>query len=232
MKTIIILLSFFVLSAVFTGCKKDKKNDPAVNNPPPPTNENEIITTVKLYITDSITNTTVVKGFSDPDGDGAQPGSFSNNGTDSSFVLMPDRTYFCKLYFLDETKSPVDTLSKAIGGDEGYVHMIFYNGDPSATGNYGNVILAQSPNYAVQLNGSNIKISYLDLDNGPAKGYAQRNIGLYTKFRTASSPGTALYPLRIALRHQPGTEANSSAKDGTYAPGSTDVEITFKVGVY
>lgn len=234
MKTIHLfkLLSISLITAALAASCIKSKPLPPVNLPIPPANENEVITTVSLHIKDSATNTVMVKTFSDPDGDGAQPGVFANNGIDSMFVLQPNKTYFCTLYFLDATKSPVDTLSKAIAGDESYVHMIFYNGDPAATGNYGNTIFSAHPNYGVKLNGSNVRVFYKDLDNGPAFGYVQRNIGLSTRLRTDASPGTGLFPFRITLRHQPGVNDTESAKDGTYTPGSTDVEITFKVGVF
>lgn len=233
LKTNVILLLFaLAITITLPGCKKKKKDEPAVNAPIPPAEENEVITTVKLYITDSITNTTVVKGFKDPDGEGSQQGAFLNSGADSVFTLMPNRTYYCKLYILDETKTPADSTSNAIAGDESYLHMIFYNGNPSATGNYGNTVLTGAPNYVVKLNGSNIKISYLDLDNGPAHSYTQRNIGLYTKMRTSGAMGaTVKFPMVITLRHQPGASEGTSAKDGTYAPGSSDVEVTFKTTI-
>lgn len=236
MKTIktILIINLICLSflAFNTSCKKKKGSEPSVENPTPPAEENEVITTVKLYLTDSITNTTVIKTFKDPDGEGSQPGVFLNSGADSVFLLSPNRTYFCKVYILDETKSPVDSVSNAIAGSESYLHMLFYNGNPSATGNYANSILTAAPNYAVKLNGSDVKVNYLDLDNGPAHSYAQRNIGLYVRLRTANAMGASVkFPFVVTLRHQPGSTEGTSAKDGTYAPGSSDVEVGFKVSV-
>lgn len=231
MKTLKLILSSYLLIFAITvsSCKK-KKDEPAVNNPTPPAQDNEVITTVKLYITDSATNTTVIKTFKDPDGEGSQVGSFLNNGADSVFNLSPNTTYLCKVYILDETKNPADSTSNAIAGNESYLHMIFYNGNPAATGNYGNTVVSAAPDYAVKLNGSNIKVSYLDLDNGPAHGYAQRNVGLYTKLRTSGALGaTNRFPFVITLRHQPGATEGTSAKDGTYNPGSSDIEIGYKV---
>lgn len=52
-----------------------------------------------------------------------------------------------------------------------------------------------------------------------------RGIGQQFKIRTNGSTVGSQHPFRVTLRHQPG------AKDGTFAPGETDVEIKFKVKV-
>lgn len=231
MKTTLKYFTFLISAFLMltTSCKKDKKPTPEVENPTPPANENEVITTLKMYITDSTTNATFIKTFKDPDGEGQLPGSFLNNGADSLFTLQANHTYFCELYFLDETKNPVDTLSKAIAGEESYQHMIFFNGDPSASGDFANTIVSPAPNYAVKLNGSNVKISYMDLDNGPDHGYTQRNVGINTKLRTSAGTGAQHFPFIVTLRHQPGNTAETSSKDGSFNPGSTDLEVMFKL---
>lgn len=202
----------FILIAIvlFAACKKDKKTTPPPTTPPPPQNTEEVITTMKLYLTDSATNAVSVFGFEDADGDGGNAGIFlGTNQSDSVFTLGANKTYFMEIILLDVTKSPADTISKEVE-EEGKDHMIFFNStDPSGTP------------YSTVLSGSNIKVTYTDLDAGtPARG-----IGLHTRLRTYASTSPAKNPFTVTLKHQPGT------KNGTFAPGESDVEINFKVVV-
>jgi len=217
-----------LFTIALTACKKHKDPEPTS---PPSTAENdpEVITTLRIYIWDSITNAAINGSpftFKDPDGDGGQSGSFLNNGVDSVINLSANTTYKTRVIILDETKNPVDSTSNDIGIDEGYEHMFFYNGDPSqSNNNSGNTILKSGyPNYTVKLNGSVVRIRYTDSDNGAAHGNPTRNIGLQT-YLTTSSASTTKFPFIATLRHQPGV------KDGTYAPGETDVSVEFKVKV-
>lgn len=205
------LLFAILLLLLGTSCKK-KKDEPAPDNPPPAPNTQEIITTFKLLLTDSTTGTVYTYLYKDPDGDGGQsgfygPGTSSVSAqTDSVFTLMPNRTYFCEILLLDETKNPVDTISNEVS-EEGADHMFFFNSlNPSG-----------SP-FMVTLSGSNIHITYKDLDSGSP----QRGIGLLTRWRTYGIVA-AKNPVNIILKHQPGV------KNGTFAPGDTDADVTFKV---
>lgn len=203
------LISFIIL-LFFFACKKDKKTTPPPNTPPPPTNTEEVITTMKLYFTDSATNVTSIFAFEDADGDGGNAGIFLGaNQSDSVFTLSANTTYFMEIFLLDKTKNPVDTISNEVE-EEGNDHMFFFNAStPSG-----------SP-FTTTLSGSNIKIIYTDLDTGtPARG-----IGLNTRVRTYASTGTSKNPFTVTLKHQPGV------KDGTFSVGETDVEIPFKVKV-
>lgn len=232
MKFTLKLVAFAALIFTFTfsSCKKNK-NDPEPETPPPVIGENdpEVVTTLRIYIWDSITNTALAGSpftFKDPDGDGGQPGAFLNSGADSLINFAANTIYKTRVVILDETKNPVDSTSNDIAMDEGYEHMLFYNGDPSQNANNsGNTIVnAGYPNYTIKLNGSNISMRYVDSDNGAAHGSSTRNIGLETFLKTSSSYAGS-YPFIVTLRHQPGV------KDGTYAPGETDVSVTFKVKV-
>jgi len=212
MKTTKIITSIsFAILLLLSACKKDKKTpEPAPNNPPPPTNTEEVITTMKLYLTDSATNAVSIYGFEDIDGDGGNAGIFLGaNQSDSVFTLAANTTYFMEIFLLDKTKNPVDTISNEVE-EEGNDHMFFFNtSNPIGTP------------FTTTLSGSNIKITYTDLDTGtPTRG-----IGLTTRLRTYASTGTSKNPFIIALKHQPGV------KDGTFAPGETDLEIPFKVMV-
>jgi hypothetical protein len=191
------------------SCKKEKKT-PEPKSPPPPPNTDEIITTMKLYLTDSATSVISVFGFEDADGDGGNPGIFlGTNQSDSVFTLGANKTYSMEIILLDKTKNPVDTISNEVL-EEGKDHMLFFNSsNPTGTP------------YMVTLNGSNIQITYTDLDAGTP----QRGIGLKTRVRTYASTSAVKSPFKVTLRHQPGV------KDGTFTPGDTDVEIAFKVTV-
>ena len=165
---------------------------------------------MKLYLTDSATNAVSVFGFQDADGDGGNAGIFlGTNQSDSVFTLAANKTYFMEVILLDVTKSPADTISKEVKA-EGKDHMIFFNSsDPTGTP------------FSTVLSGSNIKVTYNDLDAGtPTRG-----IGLNTRVRTYASTSPAKNPFTVTLKHQPGT------KNGTFAPGESDVEINFKVVV-
>ncbi len=215
------------LTLSLSACKKDKK-DPEPEPAPviPPTNEPEVITTLRVYIWDSITNNAITGSpfsFKDPDGDGGQAGGFLNGGSDSVINLTANTTYKTRVVILDETKTPTDSTSNVVAGEESDQHMFFYNGDPAnnANNNGNTIIKSNYPNYSVKLNGSNIRLRYTDID---INATTTRNIGLQTYMKTSIAT-SGKYPFIAALRHQPGV------KDGTYAPGETDVEITFKVKV-
>jgi hypothetical protein len=224
MNTTIKTIAFVAIAALsFSACKKDKKTEePAVENPIPPTDPPEVITTIRLAIKDSATGVLKTYAYKDPDGDGGTAGAFLNeSGTHDTIVLMANTTYFTQIYILDESKNPTDSTSNVIAGEESKEHMLFFNGNPTATGINANSIISSSVPYTVKTNSSNVTIKYLDIDNGSP----QRSVGLKTRWRTdAAGAGTA-YPFTVTLRHQPG------AKDGTYAPGETDIELTFKLKV-
>lgn len=228
------LPSFLILLGVtglfsFASCRKtDTKPEPE----PEPTNEQEIITTVQFFIWDSITGNPVPGSpfvFRDLDGEGGQAGSFLENGADSLINILATRSYNTKVLFLDESKSPIDTISNAVAGEESYEHMVFYNGNPSMSGtNKGNTVIKSGyPLYTVELNQSKILLRYLDADNGAAKGKATLCVGLRTHLKAGNEAVQNFsFPFIITLRHQP------DAKDGSYAPGETDVEVPFKIRVY
>lgn len=202
--TTVALIAMFV--AMITSCKKDKKDEPIVEQPTPPANESELITTIKvmLYDTTTLTNTTYV--FSDLDGPGGNPATFGNNGADSVIHITSNHVYKTTILLLDETKNPVDTISNEVE-EEGADHMFFFNS-----------IAPTGTPYNTYISGSMTNIKYIDLDAN------NRGIGLSTLW---TAPGTTMTksPLTIELKHQPGV------KDGSYAPGETDIQVTFKLKV-
>ncbi|MBK7966842.1 MAG: hypothetical protein IPK10_17335 [Bacteroidetes bacterium] len=62
--------------------------------------------------------------FSDTDG----PGGVA--ATQDSIILNNNTTYLMSIILLDETKSPVDTISNEVL-DEGDVHLFVFNSNPS-----------------------------------------------------------------------------------------------------
>ena len=199
-----------LLLVLFSACKKDKKSEPTPDAPTPPTNDGEIITTMKLAINDGTLTTYYM--FHDLDGDGGMAGAYGNLSnaltpqSDSIINLNINKTYTVNILLLDESKSIIDTISHEVL-NEGADHMFFFN-SLNPTGNP----------YSVYLSGSMTTVTYLDLDAN------LRGIGLSTKWQTLIMP-MSKSPLFITLKHQPGV------KNGTFAPGDTDIEIPFKLKI-
>lgn len=195
-----------VLATTFTSCKKDKLDDINVEQPVQPVNESELITTMKVILHDTTLNTTTTYVFSDLDGPGGNAATFGNNGADSVINITSNHVYRATILLLDETKNPVDTISNEVK-KEGADHLFFFNG-----------IAPTGTPYTTYLSGSETYIKYLDLDLN------NRGIGLSTLW-TAPSMMMSKSPLTIELKHQPGV------KDGSYAPGETDIQVEFKLKV-
>jgi hypothetical protein len=148
-KKILFLLIVLVISS-WTGCKKDE--DP-VTQPPPVVNQSEVITTMKLTFTDS-SNTSDVRTatFRDPDGDGGAVPDIHD-----TIKLAPNKTWLTKLILLNETASPIDTISKEVL-EEANDHLFCFS--PS-------------------VNSAVVTITDRDGNNRP--------IGLQSKFNTSST---------------------------------------------
>jgi hypothetical protein len=110
------LSALVVLASLFiTSCKDDEK-DPA--KPQHEHNTSEIITTVKLILTDSLNNQ-ITATWKDADGDGpAQPDI-------EPIQLVAGKSYTGYVLLLDESKSPVDTISHEVE-EEADAHQFFY----------------------------------------------------------------------------------------------------------
>lgn len=206
MKTTITTVALLaILATTFTACKKDK-TEPIPEQPAPPTNETELITTMKVILRDTATQTITTYVFSDLDGAGGNPATFGNSGADSVINITANHVYEATILLLDQTKTPADTISNEVE-EEGADHMFFFN----------SIVPTGTP-YNTYLTGSMTNIKYLDLDAN------NRGIGLSTLW-TAPSMMMAKSPLTIELKHQP------SVKDGSYAPGETDIQVGFKLKV-
>lgn len=208
MKKTIKTIAYVVMIALsLSACKKEETPAPAAPNPTPPANESELITTMKVMLHDTTTHTSIVYTFSDLDGDGGNPAVFGGtNQSDSIIQITKNHVYECSILLLDQSKNPVDTISNEVL-DEANDHMFFFNA-LTPTGNP----------YSVYLTGSMTTVKYTDLDAN------NRGIGLKTLW-IAPSMAMTKSPLVIELKHQP------NAKNGTYAPGETDVQVPFKLQV-
>ncbi|HEY8402611.1 MAG TPA: hypothetical protein VIK89_15185 [Cytophagaceae bacterium] len=166
MKTLLKLSILFAsLLPVITSCKKD---DDEVTKPRN-INESELITTVKLVMVDSANaNSTYTAVFKDEDGEGGNAPSIFD-----TIRLAANTTYNVEVILLDESKTPVDTISKEVE-EEGKEHQFFY----SASG------------------GADIHISYLDADDNGVP------VGLKVKFRTGSVTSGKNGKLKVVLKHQ------------------------------
>ncbi len=98
-KTQIVISMMLLVAMGLLGCKKDKV-DP---------NEEELITTVRVKLTENGTNTQTVFEFKDLDGDGgAAPSKFDQ------IVLARGKSYNCTLEILNESVSPADNITNEI----------------------------------------------------------------------------------------------------------------------
>jgi hypothetical protein len=107
-----LILLFLV---TFSACKKDKEVDP--------TDDNELITTIKL----NFTNNGVTKSFlfEDKDGEGGNaPTKFEK------IILEANKQYDFTIQLLDESKSPAVNISDIIAAEEKDQHLFLYNAIP------------------------------------------------------------------------------------------------------
>jgi Tfp pilus assembly protein PilZ len=201
----ILLNIFILLIVVLAGCQRNY-GDP--RKPPLPEEAEELVTTFKIILTDSVSGAVKSYFLRDDDGElnngGAYYGPDAATQSDSVIMLSPNSVYYCEIILLNETVIPADTVSHEIKehADE---HMIFY-------AHSNNTILKPDP-YTVQIGDSVLVIEYLDKDDNNLP------LGLTTRWVTSAS-GT-VRPLQIILKHQ---EEN---KDGTFENGETDVEVRF-----
>ncbi|MEY3577261.1 MAG: hypothetical protein RL394_844 [Bacteroidota bacterium] len=100
----------FLLMLSIAGCKKDPVVDP---------NESELITTVKVVLTEKVSGTQSIFEFKDLDGvGGAAPSKFDE------IVLAKGKVYGCNLQLLNESKIPADDITLEVF-EEGVDHQIY-----------------------------------------------------------------------------------------------------------
>ena len=115
------MLALGALSLVVVSCKKDEVK-PAEPTPP---NESELITTMELHFTDSLSGNTFKVVFNDPDGDGGKaPTQFD------TIHLLKNSTYKVEVTLLDKSKTPAETISNEVLA-EANDHLFFYSSNPT-----------------------------------------------------------------------------------------------------
>jgi len=112
LKSIIILFAF----SAFLSCRK--KDEPKPQNPTD-TNEEELITTLKLILTEDGTANESIFIFKDLDGAGGSAPTIDN------IVLSANKTYNGRIVLLDESKTPADSISNEVQ-EEGDEHQFFF----------------------------------------------------------------------------------------------------------
>ncbi len=173
--------AIIIISLLLFGYYACKKKEPKPGDPP--LNETELITTLKLVFTDTLSKQVRTAVFYDADGEGPVAPSIFD-----TIKLNSNKVYKTRIYLLDETKVPVDSVS--------------------------NVVLAEAANHLFVFAKTGVNLTFTIID----KDKNNLPIGLNSYWNTgATSVGT----VKVSLRHQPGV------KDGTYAPGETDVEVDF-----
>jgi hypothetical protein len=162
-----------------------------------PTDDNELITTVKLVFTplnedeEDEGGLPLVFYWKDNEGDGVVDRL-------DPIVLNDNTQYDLQVQLWDETKSPKVDISKSIL-EEADVHLFVYKIAPASL----------------------LKVSIKDRDsNGLALGL---RAGVITGPRGDGK-------IRVILKHQPPVNGQS-VKNGQEDPGSTDVDVEFKLSI-
>ena len=187
-----------------------------------PTIANEALTTIQL----KLVNTTDAS-----DAPSAQwEQLLDNNGnplpvdvSQANLTLRANSTYNATMIMLDKSQDPVFNVSDEIRDRANY-HIFFYQPLPTA-GSYvippptgEDVYPDPIPTPVPDGSPLNLTVALTDYDtNNPPLP-----VGLESTFTTGAA-GSGW--LRIVLRHQP------NVKDGTFAPGSTDMDIGFNVTI-
>ncbi|HEY9045131.1 MAG TPA: hypothetical protein VIN08_04515 [Ohtaekwangia sp.] len=215
------LKTFAILAAsawVIFSCNKDEQ---VVS----PTISNEALTTVQLKLVN------IADASDAPTAQWEQ--LLDNNGnplpvdvSKANLTLKANATYTASLVLLDKTQTPVFNVSDEIKERSNY-HLFFYQPLPTSSAlvipnNYpadpNDIYPEPIPTPIPAGNDLNLTVTITDHDSNPE----QYPVGLESKFVTGA---TGSGWLRIVLRHQP------NVKNGTFAPGSTDLDVGFNVSI-
>lgn len=200
----IIVVAVVILAATFASCKKTEQN------PLPPTPGNEFMTTIKWRFQNvNNPNDTVWCAFRDstllskPYKDTLQPIA----------RLHANTTYSLTVHIYDETQTPTDEITSEIGVERANYHTYWLF--PSS--GLGSPIGGTKTSGQGSSQGStNFALTPTDKDTNNPPIW----VGLSDKCVTGSAcTGTC----EGVLRHQP------NAKNGTFAPGSSDSDVTMKI---
>jgi hypothetical protein len=203
---------------VIVSCNKDEK---IVS----PTISNEGLTTVQLQLIN------MADASDKPTGTWEQLIDANGNPlpvdvSQANLTLRANASYTASLVLLDKTQQPAFSVSDEVRARANY-HLFFYQPLPTTAplvipNNYPNDLNDIYPEpipTPIPAGGAlNLTVTITDHDSNPQ----QYPLGLQTTFVAgASSNGW----LRVLLRHQP------NQKNGTFDPGSTDLDVGFNVKV-
>lgn len=107
----------FIFSSLFASCKKEKTAE---------TNQEEVITTMKLIFVPTGGGTTLTYQFRDPDGAGGTA------PTQDEIELEPSQSYNVSVLLLNETESPAEDITLEVA-EEADAHRFYY--EPEAGSN-------------------------------------------------------------------------------------------------
>jgi len=190
-----------------------------------PTIANEALTTVQLQLTNTADAS---------DKPTAQWEQLLDNNSNplpvdvsqANLTLKANATYTAKIVLLDKTQSPVFVVSDEIKERANY-HLFFFQPLPTSQplvipngypDDQNDLYPEPIPTPIPAGNAVSLTITLTDHDTNPQ----QYPVGLESNF-VSGAAGTGW--LRIVMRHQP------NVKNGTYAPGSTDLDVGFTVTI-
>lgn len=163
-KSTYVFATLILFNPLFTSCKNDEDDVPSPMNP----NENELITSIKCVIKESGNSSKIITAmFKDLDGEGGKPPTLD------TIKLYSGKTYNVELWLLDETKTPVDTISYEIK-EEGEGHQFFFSASA----------------------GAELTFTYSDMDKNGVP------IGLISTWTTGAATTSKNEKIRIILKHQ------------------------------
>jgi hypothetical protein len=132
--------------------------------------------------------------------------------------IKANTKYNVAVNLYDATQTPVFNVGQEIRERENY-HLFFFQPTPISVANQVTGITSPYiPGTPISATGPYLNLSVVRTDHDTnSQAY---EVGLTDLFTTgAASTGN----LEVVLRHQP------NAKNGTFAPGSTDLDVNFKV---
>lgn len=104
-------------ASFFTSCKDDMD----VEKPQEDQNEEEVITSMEVHLTDSANGTKSMFAFRDPDGDGGDAPTVFD-----TIKITENTVYYAEILLLDESGSAVDTISHEVV-EEAADHLLCYS---------------------------------------------------------------------------------------------------------
>ncbi|MCW3122463.1 MAG: hypothetical protein JWQ38_1955 [Flavipsychrobacter sp.] len=209
MKKTILIISVGLFSFLWS-CNKEK----SISAPVP---DNEFLTTIMLVAVNEANPADVdTATWVDLTPDDPNPPDTSK----AVLHLHSNSVYDVQVIFLDQTQTPAGDITAELKERQNY-HLLFFQPTPiAAADTVSGIDYTAIPGTAPALAGPylNLKVARTDKDSN----VPPQSIGLSDKFTTgAISSGH----LEVVLRHQP------NAKNGTYAPGSTDADVSYRVNI-